>query len=85
MAVLSFCLNEHKSVRVRTKTKHTYIMNKEKTMDERLKNYALHKDNSIDRHMPKTSNKTFTLYCLLSPFIALTFWLWLIVLAVTDK
>jgi hypothetical protein len=80
MAVLSFC------VRVRTKTKNTHIMNKEEaTMDERLKNYALHKDNSIDRHMPKTSNKTFTLYCLLSPFIALTFWLWLIVLAVTDK
>jgi|TARA_R100000482_G_scaffold112551_1_gene55095 hypothetical protein len=54
---------------------------KEKTIEQRLRNYALHQDKSIDKHMPKTSNKQFVAVCLLSPFIALTAWLWLIVIA----
>jgi hypothetical protein len=53
-------------------------MKNEKTMDERLKTYALHQDDSLDRHMPKTSKKTFLLYLLLSPILALGAWLLLI-------
>ena len=68
-------------------------MNKEKTMDERLKRYAISQkplngvesvaniDDSLDRHMPRTSKKQFVAVCLLSPFIALTAWFWLIVIA----
>ena len=56
-------------------------MKKEKTMDERLKRYAISQDDSLDRHMPRTSKKQFVAVCLLSPFIALTAWLWLIVIA----
>lgn len=51
---------------------------KEKTIDERLKTYALHQDDSLDRHMPKTSKKTFLLYLLLSPILAMGAWLLLI-------
>ena len=53
-------------------------MKNEKTIDERLKTYALHQDDSLDRHMPKTSKKTFLLYLLLSPVLALGAWLLLI-------
>ena len=53
-------------------------MKKEKTMEERLKTYALHQDDSLDRHLPKTSKKTFLLYLLLSPILALGAWLLLI-------
>ena len=54
-------------------------MNKEKTIEERIINYSNH--DSLDRHMPPTSKKQFVAVCLLSPFIALTAWLWLIVIA----
>jgi len=53
-------------------------MKTEKTMDERLKTYALHQDDSLERHMPKTSKKTFLLYLLGSPILALGAWLVLI-------
>ena len=53
-------------------------MKQEKTMDERLKTYALHQDDSLERHMPKTSKKTFLLYLLASPLLALGAWLLLI-------
>lgn len=53
-------------------------MKQEKTIDERLKRYALHQDDSLDRHMPKTSKKTFLIYLLLSPLLALGAWLLLI-------
>lgn len=54
---------------------------KEKTMEQRLHTYAITQDDSLDRHMPQTSKKQFVAVCLLSPFIALTAWLWLIVIA----
>jgi hypothetical protein len=60
-------------------------MKHEKTMEQRLKTYALHQDDSLDRHMPKPSKKSFIAICLLSPFIALTAWLWLIILACKES
>jgi hypothetical protein len=53
-------------------------MKQEKTMEERLKTYALHQDDSLERHLPKTSKKTFMIYLLLSPILALGAWLLLI-------
>jgi hypothetical protein len=53
-------------------------MKKEKTMDERLKTYAIHQDDSLDRHLPKTSKKTFLIYLLASPILACGAWLLLI-------
>jgi len=53
-------------------------MKQEKTIDERLKRYALHQDDSLDRHMPPTKSSTFMLYLLLSPLLALGAWLLLI-------
>lgn len=53
-------------------------MNNEKTMDERLKTYALHQDDSLERHLPKTKPKTFLIYLLLSPLLAMGAWLLLI-------
>jgi len=65
-------------------------MKKEKTMDERLKTYALHQkpyngvesganiDDSLDRHLQKTSKKTFLIYLLASPLLACGAWLLLI-------
>jgi hypothetical protein len=53
-------------------------MKTEKTMDERLKTYALHQDDSLDRHLQKTKPRTFLIYLLLSPLLALGAWLLLI-------
>lgn len=65
-------------------------MKQEKTMDERLKTYAIHQkpfngvesvaniDDSLDRHLPKTKPSTFLLYLLLSPILACGAWLLLI-------
>ena len=53
-------------------------MKTEKTMDERLKTYAIHQDDSLERHLPKTSKKTFLIYLLLSPLLACGAWLLLI-------
>jgi hypothetical protein len=53
-------------------------MKQEKTIDERLKRYALHQDDSLDRHMPPTKTSTFMLYLLASPLVALGAWLLLI-------
>lgn len=53
-------------------------MKQEKTIDERLKTYAISQDDSLDRHLPKTSKKTFLLYLLLSPILACGAWLLLI-------
>ena len=60
-------------------------MNKEKTIDERLKTYALHQDDSLDRHMPPTKPRTFMLYLLLSPVLALGAWLVLLYLACRES
>ena len=53
-------------------------MKQEKTIDERLKTYAITQDDSLDRHLQKTSKKTFLLYLLLSPILAMGAWLLLI-------
>jgi len=58
-------------------------MKNSKTMDERLKNYALHHDDSLDRHMPPSKNLFWI--ALASPLIALTAWLWLIILACKES
>ena len=69
----------------------------EATMEQRLERYALAQkplngvesvaniDDSLDRHMPRTSKKQFVAVCLLSPFIALTAWLWLIILCCKES
>ena len=54
------------------------ITKNEKTMDERLKTYAIHQDDSLERHLPKTSKKTLLLYLLASPLLAMGAWLLLI-------
>lgn len=59
-------------------------MKKEKTMDERLRNYALHQDKTIDKHMPRTSKKQFFAVCLLSPVLALFSWVLLIYFAIAS-
>ena len=53
-------------------------MKTEKTMDERLKTYAISQDDSLERHLPKTSKKTFLIYLLASPILACGAWLLLI-------
>jgi hypothetical protein len=53
-------------------------MKNEKTMDERLKTYALHQDDSLDRHLPKTKPRTLLIYLLASPILACGAWLLLI-------
>jgi len=53
-------------------------MKNEKTIDERLKTYAISQDDSLERHMPPTKSSTFLLYLLASPLLALGAWLLLI-------
>ena len=72
-------------------------MNKEKTIEQRLERYAISQkplngvesvaniDDSLDRHMPPTSKKSLFWIALASPFIALTAWLWLIILACKES
>jgi hypothetical protein len=59
---------------------------KEKTIEERLKRYALNQQPmDIDRAMPPTPKKTFMLYLLLSPILACGFWLVLLYLACKES
>jgi hypothetical protein len=55
-------------------------MKTEKTTDERLRTYALNQQpmDDLDRHMPPTKPRTFMLYLLASPLLALGAWLVLI-------
>ena len=55
-------------------------MKTEKTTDERLHTYAMNQQpmDDLDRHMPRTPKKTFMLYLLASPLLALGAWLVLI-------
>jgi len=41
-------------------------------------------NNDIDNWMPKTSKKEILIAVILSPFICLTFWLWLIVICAIE-
>jgi|TARA_R100000482_G_scaffold95709_1_gene40376 hypothetical protein len=47
-------------------------MNKQKTIEERIINYSNH--DSLERHMPKPSKKSFIAVCLLSPVLCLLAW-----------
>jgi hypothetical protein len=58
-------------------------MKNEKTIEQRLKTYAITQDDSLDRHMPPSKNLFWI--ALASPFIALTAWLWLIILACKES
>jgi hypothetical protein len=51
-------------------------MKHEKTIEQRLHTYALHQDDSLERHMPKPKNLFWI--ALASPLIALGAWLLLI-------
>jgi hypothetical protein len=71
-------------------------MKTEKTMDERLKTYALAQkpfngvesvaniDDSLDRHLPKTSKKTMFILAICSPLLALFSWVLLIYFAIAS-
>ena len=75
-------------LKIVSKEKHHIInsitlMNKEKTIEQRLHTYAISQDDSLDRHMPKPKNLFWI--ALASPLIALTAWLWLIILACKES
>jgi len=71
-------------------------MKNEKTIDERLKTYALHQkpfngvesvaniDDSLDLHLPKTSKKTLIILAICSPLLALFSWVLLIYFAIAS-
>jgi hypothetical protein len=71
-------------------------MKTEKTMDERLKTYALAQkpfngvesvaniDDSLDRHLPKTSKKTMFILAICSPVLVLFSWTLLIYFAIAS-
>jgi hypothetical protein len=71
-------------------------MKTEKTMDERLKTYALAQkpfngvesvaniDDSLDRHLPKTSKKTMLILAICSPVLVLFSWTLLIYFAIAS-
>jgi hypothetical protein len=59
-------------------------MKQEKTMNERLKTYALHQDDSLDRHLPKTKPRTLLILAICSPLLALFSWVLLIYFAIAS-
>jgi len=71
-------------------------MKTEKTMDERLKTYALAQkpfngvesvaniDDSLDRHLPKTSKKTMFILAICSPVLVLFSWTLLVYFAIAS-
>jgi len=71
-------------------------MKNEKTMDERLKTYAIAQkpfngvesvaniDDSLDRHLPKTKPKTLIILAVCSPILALFSWVLLIYFAIAS-
>ena len=71
-------------------------MTTEKTIDERLKTYAIAQepyngvesvaniDDSLDRHLPKTKPKTLVILAICSPLLALFSWVLLIYFAIAS-
>jgi hypothetical protein len=59
-------------------------MKQEKTMEERLKTYALHQDDSLERHLPKTKPRTLIILAVCSPILALFSWTLLIYFALAS-
>ena len=55
-------------------------MKTENTTEQRLHTYAMNQQpmDDLDRHMPPTKSRTFMLYLLASPLLALGAWLVLI-------
>jgi len=75
---------KNKDTQLITYWKDKNIMKTEKTIEERLKRYAITQDDSLDRHMPKPSKKSFIAICLLSPVLALFSWVLLIYFAIAS-
>lgn len=76
-----------KDKNMKEKTKE-YLLSKankydgsEATIEQRIINYSNH--DSLDRHMPPSKNLFWI--ALASPFIALTAWLWLIILCCKES
>lgn len=70
-----------------TSTQNLLLMKitmKEKTMEERLKTYAITQDDSLDRHLPKTKPKTLIILAICSPLLALFSWVLLIYFAIAS-
>jgi len=71
-------------------------MKNEKTIDQRLKTYAIAQkpfngvesganiDDSLDRHLPKTKPKTLIILAICSPLLALFSWVLLIYFAIAS-
>jgi hypothetical protein len=59
-------------------------MKNEKTMEQRLHTYAISQDDSLDRHLPKTSKKTMLILAICSPLLALFSWVLLIYFAIAS-
>jgi hypothetical protein len=69
---------------------------KEKTIDERLKTYAIAQkpfngvesvaniDDSLDRHLPKTKPRTLIILAICSPLLALFSWTLLVYFAIAS-
>ena len=59
-------------------------MKTEKTMEQRLKTYAISQDDSLDRYLPKTKPKTLIILAICSPVLALFSWVLLIYFAIAS-
>ena len=56
----------------------------EATMEQRLERYAISQDDSLDRHMPRTSKKQFVAVCLMSPVLCLLAWTLAVYACITE-
>jgi hypothetical protein len=59
-------------------------MKTEKTIDERLHTYAISQDDSLERHLPKTSKKTMLILAICSPVLVLFSWTLLVYFAIAS-
>jgi len=59
-------------------------MKTEKTPEQRLHTYAISQDDSLERHLPKTSKKTMLILAICSPVLALFSWVLLIYFAIAS-
>ena len=73
---------KNKDTQLITYWKDKNIMKTEKTIEERLKRYAITQDDSLDRHMPKPKNLFWIALC--SPLLALASWLLLCWFAISS-
>jgi len=59
-------------------------MKNEKTPEQRLHTYAISQDDSLDRHLPKTSKKTMFILAICSPVLVLFSWTLLVYFAIAS-